>query len=102
MPLPPTPIQDLTSSERARRNAESERDELQEEISNTTSKGSAMTDEKRRLDSRISQLEEDLEEEQSNVEMMMDKEKKLNAQVSGGGIEEEMKGDILVIPAGNR
>jgi len=45
--------EDLASSERARRAAEAERDELQGEITNNSSKGSLMIDEKRRLEAGI-------------------------------------------------
>lgn len=61
--------EDLTSSERARRVAETERDELQEELNNNTNKGTILLDEKRRLDARIATLEEELEEEQSTNEV---------------------------------
>ena len=56
--------EDLSAAERGRRTAETERDDLQEEINNSTSKGSLMSDEKRRLDARIASLEEELDEEQ--------------------------------------
>lgn len=68
--------EDLASSERARRAAETERDELQEEINSNSSKGSLMIDEKRRLEARISALEEELEEEQSNSELLVDRNRK--------------------------
>lgn len=50
-------------------NAETERDELQEELTQYTSKVTLSADEKKRLEARISTLEEELEEEQSNVEV---------------------------------
>ena len=53
--------EDLSSAERARRTAEAERDDLQEEINTNAGKGSIMSDEKRRLDARIASLEEELE-----------------------------------------
>ena len=56
--------EDLSAAERGRRTAETERDDLQEEINNSANKGSLMSDEKRRLDARIASLEEELEEEQ--------------------------------------
>lgn len=68
--------EDLASSERARRAAETERDELQEEINSNSSKGSLMIDEKRRLEARIAALEEELEEEQSNSELLVDRNRK--------------------------
>uniref|UniRef100_A0A8C1VDF0 Myosin, heavy chain 10, non-muscle n=1 Tax=Cyprinus carpio TaxID=7962 RepID=A0A8C1VDF0_CYPCA len=67
--------EDLASSERARRHAEQERDELADEISNT------LLDEKRRLEARIAQLEEELEEEQSNMELLNDRFRKTTMQV---------------------
>ncbi|CRL04792.1 CLUMA_CG017848, isoform A [Clunio marinus] len=68
--------EDLASSERARRAAETERDELQDEINSNSSKGSLIIDEKRRLEARISALEEELEEEQSNAELLVDRNRK--------------------------
>ena len=68
--------EDFASSERARRAAENERDELQEELNNNANKGTLMLDEKRRLEARIATLEEELEEEQSNAELLMDRARK--------------------------
>merc|ERR1711899_548999 len=68
--------EDLSAAERARRTAEAERDDLQEEINSNAGKGSIMSDEKRRLDARIAALEEELEEEQGNSEMLMERAKK--------------------------
>ncbi|XP_054012979.1 myosin heavy chain, non-muscle isoform X2 [Hylaeus anthracinus] len=68
--------EDFASSERARRAAENERDELQEELNNNANKGTLMLDEKRRLEARIATLEEELEEEQSNGELLMDRARK--------------------------
>uniref|UniRef100_A0A8C1QAK3 Myosin, heavy chain 10, non-muscle n=1 Tax=Cyprinus carpio TaxID=7962 RepID=A0A8C1QAK3_CYPCA len=68
--------EDLASSERARRHAEQERDELADEISNSASGKAALLDEKRRLEARIAQLEEELEEEQSNMELLNDRFRK--------------------------
>uniref|UniRef100_H2RW08 Myosin heavy chain 10 n=1 Tax=Takifugu rubripes TaxID=31033 RepID=H2RW08_TAKRU len=67
--------EDLAASERGRRHAEQERDELQDEISNT------LMDEKRRLEARIAQLEEELEEEQGNMELLNDRFRKTTMQV---------------------
>ncbi|CAB0032260.1 unnamed protein product [Trichogramma brassicae] len=61
--------EDLTSSERAKRVAETERDELQEELNNNANKSTILLDEKRRLDAKIATLEEELEEEQSTNEV---------------------------------
>jgi len=65
---------------RARRTAESERDELAEELSSSGSKGALAIDEKRRLDARIAALEGELEEEQTQSEMLMERARK--AQIS--------------------
>ncbi|XP_054717131.1 LOW QUALITY PROTEIN: myosin heavy chain, non-muscle-like [Uloborus diversus] len=73
--------EDLANSERLRRTVEAERDELQEEINTTVSRGSLLQDEKRRLEARIQQLEEELEEEQSNSEILMDKARKSQGQI---------------------
>ena len=76
-------LQELATAERARKHAESERDELTEEMNSNTAKGSAAIEEKRRLEQKLSQLEEELEDEQTMVETLMDKERKLTAQVRG-------------------
>uniref|UniRef100_A0A6M2DP06 Putative myosin class v heavy chain n=1 Tax=Xenopsylla cheopis TaxID=163159 RepID=A0A6M2DP06_XENCH len=68
--------EDLASAERARRAAETERDELAEEASASANKGSLMADEKRRLEARIAALEEELEEEQSSAEVMCERARK--------------------------
>uniref|UniRef100_A0A8D0EBA9 Myosin heavy chain 10 n=1 Tax=Salvator merianae TaxID=96440 RepID=A0A8D0EBA9_SALMN len=74
-------FQELAASERARRHAEQERDELADEIANSASGKSALLDEKRRLEARIAQLEEELEEEQSNMELLNDRFRKTTLQV---------------------
>lgn len=68
--------EELAAADRARRAAEGERDELQEELSNINSRGTLMADEKRRLEARIQSLEEELEEEQSNGEVLLDRNRK--------------------------
>ncbi|XP_044734000.1 myosin heavy chain, non-muscle isoform X1 [Chrysoperla carnea] len=68
--------EDLAASERNRRAAEGERDELQEEVNSNTSKTTLLIDEKRRLEARIVTLEEDIEEEQSNNEVLLDRTRK--------------------------
>eukprot|EP00095_Tigriopus_kingsejongensis_P005814 maker-scaffold716_size107355-snap-gene-0.26 protein:Tk05814 transcript:maker-scaffold716_size107355-snap-gene-0.26-mRNA-1 annotation:"myosin heavy non-muscle-like isoform 1" len=73
--------EDLSAAERGRRAAETERDDLQEEINNSASKGLLLSDEKRRLDARISALEEELDEEQGNSEMLMERAKKAQIQI---------------------
>ncbi|MBN3298254.1 MYH9 protein, partial [Amia calva] len=70
---PPRSLQELASAERAKRQAQQERDELQDEINNGTNKGALALEEKRRLEARIAQLEEELEEEQCNTELVNDR-----------------------------
>uniref|UniRef100_A0A8C3Y6Y7 Myosin heavy chain 10 n=1 Tax=Catharus ustulatus TaxID=91951 RepID=A0A8C3Y6Y7_CATUS len=70
--------EEFAASERARRHAEQERDELADEIPLA---GSALLDEKRRLEARIAQLEEELEEEQSNMELLNERFRKTTLQV---------------------
>ena len=72
--------EDLSAAERARRTAESERDELAEELSTNGSKGALAIDEKRRLEFIIAALEGELEEEQTQVKMLMERARK--AQIS--------------------
>uniref|UniRef100_A0A3Q1HRE9 Uncharacterized protein n=1 Tax=Anabas testudineus TaxID=64144 RepID=A0A3Q1HRE9_ANATE len=73
--------EDHAASERARRHAEQERDELADEISNSACGKSSLLEEKRRLEARIAQLEEELEEEQGNMEMLNDRFRKSTMQV---------------------
>ncbi|XP_073667748.1 uncharacterized protein myh14 isoform X5 [Paramisgurnus dabryanus] len=73
--------EDLAVSERQRRQAQQERDEIADEIINTANGKSALLEEKRRLEARISQLEEDLEEEQSNAELVAERQRKSALQV---------------------
>uniref|UniRef100_A0A8C1MCY2 Myosin-9 n=1 Tax=Cyprinus carpio TaxID=7962 RepID=A0A8C1MCY2_CYPCA len=61
-------LQELAAAERAKRQAQQERDELQDEINNQA--------ERRRLEARIAQLEEELEEEQNNTELVNDRLKR--------------------------
>ncbi|XP_052768982.1 myosin heavy chain, non-muscle-like isoform X3 [Mya arenaria] len=72
--------EDLAAAERARRNAEAERDELQDEISGNTTGKSALLDEKRRLEARISALEDELEDEQGSNADLLDKARKAQMQ----------------------
>ncbi|KAK7929897.1 hypothetical protein WMY93_006292 [Mugilogobius chulae] len=72
--------EDLATAERLKRQTQTERDELQEEINSTNAKNSSLTDEKRRLEGRIAQLEEELEEEQLNTEMVNDRLKRTTLQ----------------------
>ncbi|XP_062304310.1 myosin-9-like isoform X2 [Osmerus eperlanus] len=72
--------EDLATSERMKRQAQSERDELQDEINSHASKNSLIADEKRKLEARIAQLEEDLEEEHLNTDMVNDRLKRSTLQ----------------------
>ncbi|XP_060921730.1 myosin-9-like isoform X1 [Labrus mixtus] len=68
--------EEVAAAERAKRQAQQERDELQDEINNGTSKSALVIEERRRLEARIAQLEEELEEEQCNTELTNDRLKK--------------------------
>ncbi|XP_076459497.1 uncharacterized protein LOC143292799 isoform X2 [Babylonia areolata] len=68
--------EDLALAERQRRNAESERDELADEIGTSASSKQSLLDEKRRLEARISELEDELEDEHTNLELANDKARK--------------------------
>ncbi|XP_060570193.1 myosin heavy chain, non-muscle-like isoform X3 [Ruditapes philippinarum] len=72
--------EDIAAAERGRRNAEAERDELQDELGSNTTGKSALLDEKRRLEAHISQLEDELEDEQSANADLIDKARKANMQ----------------------
>uniref|UniRef100_A0A6Q2ZMK6 Myosin-9 n=1 Tax=Esox lucius TaxID=8010 RepID=A0A6Q2ZMK6_ESOLU len=74
--------EELASAEKAKRQAQAERDELQEEINSHATKTSLTVDEKRRLESRIAKLEEELEEEQLNTEMVNDRLKRTTLQLT--------------------
>uniref|UniRef100_A0A673IXS0 Myosin-9 n=1 Tax=Sinocyclocheilus rhinocerous TaxID=307959 RepID=A0A673IXS0_9TELE len=65
--------EDLAAADRAKRQIQQERDELQDEINSQNAK-------KRRLEARIAQLEEELEEEHLNVELVNDRLKKATLQ----------------------
>ncbi|KAI2666876.1 Myosin-9 [Labeo rohita] len=68
--------EELAAAERAKRQAQQERDELQDEINNQAAKGALGSEERRRLEARIAQLEEELEEEQNNTELTNDRLKR--------------------------
>nr|XP_020466638.1 myosin-9-like isoform X2 [Monopterus albus] len=68
--------EDLANAEKLKRQAQTERDELLDEINSGNSKNSLMADEKRRLEARITQLEEELEEEHTSTEMISDRMKR--------------------------
>uniref|UniRef100_A0A671P758 Myosin-9 n=1 Tax=Sinocyclocheilus anshuiensis TaxID=1608454 RepID=A0A671P758_9TELE len=68
--------EELAAAERAKRQAQQERDELQDEINNQAAKGALGSEERRRLEARIAKLEEELEEEQNNTELVNDRLKR--------------------------
>uniref|UniRef100_A0AAQ6ACW1 Myosin, heavy chain 9a, non-muscle n=1 Tax=Amphiprion ocellaris TaxID=80972 RepID=A0AAQ6ACW1_AMPOC len=72
--------EDLATAERVKRQVQTERDELQDEITNSNTKNSLLADEKRRLEARIAQLEEELEEELINTEMTNERMKRTTLQ----------------------
>ncbi|XP_045437601.1 myosin-14 isoform X2 [Pipistrellus kuhlii] len=73
--------EELAASDRARRQAQQERDEMADEVANGSLSKAAILDEKRQLEGRLGQLEEELEEEQSNAELLGDRYRKLLLQV---------------------
>ncbi|XP_034088748.1 myosin-11-like isoform X2 [Gymnodraco acuticeps] len=77
----------LAAAERARKQAETERDELADELSSNSSGKSMLSDENRRMDAKISQMEEELEEEQANVESLNDRLRKSQQLVDQLGAE---------------
>ncbi|KAM6910646.1 uncharacterized protein myh14 [Xenentodon cancila] len=73
--------EELSVSERQRRQAQQERDELADEMVNSSSGKNALFEEKRRLEARVNQLEEELEEEQTNSELLTERQRKTALQV---------------------
>ncbi|XP_054903438.1 myosin-10 isoform X5 [Poeciliopsis prolifica] len=73
--------EELAVSDRQRRQAQQERDEMSEEMVSSSSGKNVLFDEKRRLEVRVTQLEEDLEEEQANAELLMERQRKTALQV---------------------
>uniref|UniRef100_A0A671YF00 Myosin-9 n=1 Tax=Sparus aurata TaxID=8175 RepID=A0A671YF00_SPAAU len=73
--------EELAAAERVKRQAQLERDELQDEMNNQAAKNAQIAEERRRLEARIAQLEEELEEEQCNTELTNDRLKKAMLQV---------------------
>uniref|UniRef100_A0A665X8V9 Myosin-9 n=1 Tax=Echeneis naucrates TaxID=173247 RepID=A0A665X8V9_ECHNA len=85
--------EDLAAAERLKRQAQTERDELQDEINSSNSKNSLLTEEKRRLEARITQLEDELEEEQLNTEMVNDRMRRTTLQVRTHNLTTELSGE---------
>uniref|UniRef100_A0A8C3ALG0 Myosin heavy chain 9 n=1 Tax=Cyclopterus lumpus TaxID=8103 RepID=A0A8C3ALG0_CYCLU len=79
--------EELAAAERVKRQAQQERDELQDEINNQATKNAQVAEEKRRLEARIAQLEEELEEEQCNTELTNDRLKKAVLQTDQMNVE---------------
>ncbi|XP_027867004.1 myosin-10 isoform X4 [Xiphophorus couchianus] len=73
--------EELAVSDRQRRQAQQERDEMSEEMVSSSSGKNVLFDEKRRLEVRVTQLEEDLEEEQTNAELLIERQRKTALQV---------------------
>ncbi|CAB3223587.1 unnamed protein product [Arctia plantaginis] len=73
--------EELAAADRARRQAEAERDDLLDELNNSSAKSTLLVDEKKRLEARIAALEEDLDEEQSNNEILNDRLRKAQNQI---------------------
>ncbi|XP_007574063.1 myosin-9-like isoform X1 [Poecilia formosa] len=72
--------EELATADRLKRQLQTERDELQDEINSSNTKNSLLTDEKRRLETRIAQLEEELDEEHLNTEMVNERVKRMSMQ----------------------
>ncbi|XP_027872932.1 myosin-9-like [Xiphophorus couchianus] len=72
--------EELATADRLKKQLQTERDELQDEINSSNTKNSLLTDEKRRLEARITQLEEELDEEHLNTEMVNDRVKRMTMQ----------------------
>ncbi|MED6235047.1 Myosin-9 [Ataeniobius toweri] len=79
--------EELAAAERVKRQAQQERDELQDEINNQAAKNAQAAEERRRLEARIAQLEEELEEEQCNTELINDRLKKAMLQTDQINVE---------------
>ncbi|XP_050671121.1 myosin heavy chain, non-muscle isoform X1 [Leptidea sinapis] len=73
--------EELAAGERARRHAECERDDRDDELTAAAAKVTLLVDEKKRLEARIAALEEDLDEEQSNNEILNDRLRKSQNQI---------------------
>uniref|UniRef100_A0A7N8YDB5 Myosin-9 n=1 Tax=Mastacembelus armatus TaxID=205130 RepID=A0A7N8YDB5_9TELE len=79
--------EEVAAAERVKRQAQQERDELQDEINNQATKNAQAAEERRRLEARIAQLEEELEEEQCNTELTNDRLKKAMLQTDQLNVE---------------
>ncbi|XP_036603324.1 myosin-14 isoform X1 [Trichosurus vulpecula] len=73
--------EELAASDRARRQAQQDRDDMADEAANGNLAKAALVEEKRLLEGRLGQLEEELEEEHGNLELLNDRYRKLLLQV---------------------
>ncbi|XP_030605696.1 myosin-10 isoform X2 [Archocentrus centrarchus] len=73
--------EELAVSERQKRQAQQERDEISDEMVSSSTGKNALSEEKRRLEARVTQLEEELEEEQTNSELLTERLRKTALQV---------------------
>ncbi|KAM9033535.1 myosin-14 isoform 1-T1 [Sarcophilus harrisii] len=73
--------EELAASDRARRQAQQDRDDLADEAAGGNLAKTALLEEKRQLEGRLGQLEEELEEEHGNLELLTDRYRKLLLQV---------------------
>ncbi|XP_035254581.1 myosin-11-like [Anguilla anguilla] len=64
--------EELAATERAKKQVEAERDEMAEDLTNSSRKAT-FSDERHRLEAKIAHLEEELEEEQGNMELLNDR-----------------------------
>ncbi|KAK1798374.1 hypothetical protein P4O66_007828, partial [Electrophorus voltai] len=78
--------EELAGAERARKQAETERDELVKELVGSPGK-SILSEKKHRQEGRVTHLEEELEEEQGNVESLNDKLRRSIQQVDQLSVE---------------
>jgi len=72
--------EDLNASEKGRKNAEAERDDLAEELAAGSAGKAALVEENKRLQAKATDLEDELEEEASQVEILNDRLRKLALQ----------------------
>ncbi|XP_027716701.1 myosin-14 [Vombatus ursinus] len=75
--------EELAASDRARRQAQQDRDDMADEAANGNLTKAALAEEKRQLEGRLGQLEEELEEEHGNLELLNDRYRKLLLQEEG-------------------
>uniref|UniRef100_A0A672VC17 Myosin heavy chain 11 n=1 Tax=Strigops habroptila TaxID=2489341 RepID=A0A672VC17_STRHB len=89
--------EELAAAERARKQADLEKEEMAEELASAAS--GSLQDEKRRLEARIAQLEEELEEEQIHKKLLQNKELKSKLQEMEGAVKSKFKTTIAALEA---